>query len=68
MEKQSKIREILSANGIDYKIRIIDRNSPSPFNSNRGRIGTFGQNLQLSCEYIIYVNKNDYELAKHYID
>jgi len=33
----------------------------------RSRIGSFGQDMDLNYEYIIYVHKKDYEEAKHTI-
>jgi hypothetical protein len=67
MKKQSEIRNILSANKIEHITRVVNRNSPSPFSGGRGRTGTFGQNPELSNEYIFYVRKDDYEYAKHCI-
>ncbi len=68
MEKQSQIRDILRANNIEYSIKAINRKSPSPFSAaSRARTGTFGENLELSYEYIIYVQKQDYEKALHLI-
>ena len=43
--------------------------SPSPFSSGmRSRTGTFGQNMDLNYEYIIYVHKKDYEKATYVIN
>jgi len=65
MKEQSNIRESLSNNNIDYRIRTINRMSPSPFSGGtRGRTGSFGQNMDLNYEYIFYVHKKDYDLAK----
>jgi len=64
MEKQSKVRSILSDNNIKYYIKTINRNSPSAFSDTRLRTGTFGQSMKLSYEYIIYVHKKDYDKAK----
>ncbi len=66
MKRQSEIREILRVNNIDYHIKTINRKSPSVFSTGeRARTGTYGENLELSCEYIIYVKKQDYEQALH---
>ena len=64
MEQQAKVRNILSQNDIRYIVKTINRNSSSAFNDTRARTGTFGQNMKLSYEYIIYVHKNNYDKAK----
>lgn len=64
MQKQAEIRQILNDHNIDYKLKTINRNSPSAFNDTRARTGTLGQNLNIAYEYIFYVYKRDYELAK----
>ena len=53
MTEQSDIKNILSKNNIDYRIRIVNRMSPSPFSmGTRRRFGSFGQNMDLNYEYI----------------
>lgn len=64
---QSRVREILSANGIDYTIKVINLQSSSAFESKRGRFGSFGINQNYSYEYKIYVHKKDYEYACYLI-
>ncbi len=64
MKEQSNIREILTNNSIDYKLRTINRMSSSPISSGtRSRTGSFGQNSDLNYEYIFYVHKNDFDKA-----
>lgn len=63
MEQESAIRSCLAAEGIDYTIRTINRQSPSPFSDRRAMTGTFGQTMPLTYEYIFYVHKRDYEYA-----
>ncbi len=68
MKEQSEIRDALSKNNIDYKIRTINRMAPSPLSSGqRGRVGSFGQNMDLNYEYIFYVQKKEYDHAKFVI-
>lgn len=68
MSEQAKIRDKLSQSNIKYYVRTINRMSPSPFaRGMRSRIGSFGQNMNLNYEYIIYVHKKDYEQAKYVI-
>ncbi|ABX42863.1 conserved hypothetical protein [Lachnoclostridium phytofermentans ISDg] len=64
MQKQSELRQILNDNNIDYRLKTINRNSPSALNDSRARTGTLGQDLNIAYEYIFYVHKRDYDLAK----
>ena len=59
MGRQGNIRDILSANGIDYTVRVINPQSAR----SRARYGTFGIDSDHSYEYKIYVHKKDYEHA-----
>ena len=67
MQEQSRVRDILDTNEIEYSIKTINRNSPSALSDTRARTGTLGQNMDLVYQYIIYVHKQDYEKAKHLI-
>ena len=70
MKEQAKIRGILSRHNIKYYIRTINTMSSSIFGGvgNRARTGSFGQNMDLNYQYIIYVHKRDYDIAKHVIN
>ncbi|MGG7057821.1 hypothetical protein ACQPUY_07660 [Clostridium nigeriense] len=62
LQRFNEVRDILSANGINYKYRVVDNTSPSFFGSSRrARTGTFGENINYSKTYYIYVHKNDYD-------
>ena len=68
MTEQAKIREILSANNIEYTMKTVNRKSPSPMAAgSRATTGTLGENLQAELEYIFYVRKVQYENAKSLI-
>ena len=68
MAEQARIREILSANNIEYTVKTVNRKSPSPISAgSRAAAGTLGENLQAELEYIFYVSKEQYEEAKHLI-
>lgn len=68
VKRQSEVRDILHANGIDYTVKILNRKSPSPMAAgSRARTGSFGENPSLACEYKIFVHKDDYEKAMHCI-
>mgnify|MGYP001630742308 CR=1 FL=1 len=64
MKTQADIRNKLAAGNVDYRVKVINRNSPSPFSAGeRARSGAFKEKVDLEREYIIYVRKKDYELA-----
>ncbi len=64
IEKQSEVRDILSANHIEYHVKTINRSSPSPMATGaRARMGTYGQSMSSMYEYVIYVKKQDFEQA-----
>lgn len=64
MNEQTRIRKVLSEEGIDYTVKTVNRLSSSPFSAgNRVRTGTYGQNTEVMIEYIIYVKRADYERA-----
>ena len=68
MAEQARIREILSANNIEYTVKTVNRKSPSPISAgSRAAAGTLGENLQAELEYIFYVDKEQYEKVKHLI-
>ncbi len=58
IRRQEAIRNILSANGIDYSIKA---------RMQRTRNGSFGINLDYAYQYRIYVKKEDYEKASYLI-
>lgn len=58
--EKDKVVAALSNDNIKYTIKVINRNSPSVFSDTRNRTGSFGQNMQIAYEYIIYVEKKDY--------
>ncbi len=63
MSRQSNVRDILSANGIDYIIKVTNLQSASAVGNMRGRFGSFGINQDYSYEYKIYVHRKDYDYA-----
>lgn len=67
IKRQGDIRDILSANGIKYVVKVINRQSTAILGSNRARVGSFGINSNLSYEYKIYVHKKDYDNALRFI-
>lgn len=64
MEEQAKVRALLATNHIDYKIKVVNRNSPSAFSDTRARTGILGQNMAIAYEYIFFVHRNEFEMAQ----
>lgn len=63
LQKFNEVRQMLSANKIDYKHRLVNNNKTNLFSSRRARTGTFGENMDYSITYYVYVHKKDYEKA-----
>ncbi|MFL0268072.1 hypothetical protein [Candidatus Clostridium radicumherbarum] len=63
LQKFNEIRQILSANKIKYKYRLVNNSNDYLFSSRGARTGTFGENMNYSITYYVYVHKKDYENA-----
>lgn len=63
MKRQSNVSDILSANGIDYTVKVTNRQNAAIIGSSRARVGSFGMNQNFAYEYKIYVHKKDYDNA-----
>ena len=61
LDKFNEICDILSVNNINYKQKVVNRQTSALFDTNRSRTGTLGNKLNLSYEYYIYVHKDDYD-------
>ena len=68
MKKQSEIREILSANNIEYVVKTTNLQSATVVGSQRAYTGNFGINQDYSYEYKIYVRKKDFDKEVCLID
>lgn len=63
MKQQNAVREILSANGIKYTVKVTNRQNAAILGSSRARTGSFGNKSDFAYEYKIYVHKKDYDYA-----
>lgn len=63
MNEQSRVQSILSNAGIEYRVKVTNREGASPVYSSRGRLGSGGLNSRMSYEYKIYVKRDSYEAA-----
>lgn len=66
MDKQSQVRDILAASGIDYVTKV-NSGHPRGISGQGAHTGSFGINPDVQYEYRIFVNKKDYERAKYLI-
>ena len=65
MEEQTHVRTALAGLGIRYKLKTINRTSPSAISpSRRAYTGTYGENQALSYEYMFYVKRRDLDAAR----
>jgi hypothetical protein len=55
LQKFNEICQILLANKIQYKYRLVNNKR------RRSRTGTFGENMNYAVTYYIYVHKKNYE-------
>ena len=62
-KRQADVRDILAANGIDYTVKVTNRESPAAIGSSRARAGSFGIRPDSVYEYRLYVHKKDYDRA-----
>ena len=60
MSDFTKVRDVLSASGIKYRFK-----SRNMLGDMRGRVGTFGVNMDYATQYYLFVKKADSENAQH---
>lgn len=68
MEEQARVRDILAQNHIDYRVRVVNPTARATLGgSDRGRVGSFGVDMDRAYYYYIYVHKNDCARAQSLI-
>lgn len=60
MQRQAQAGQRLADSGIDYHVKVINRNSPSPLAAG----SRFGEKLEFAYTYIIYVKRTDFSRAR----
>ena len=60
MERQARVRDVLAANGIPYRVK-------TSSNISRSRGVMPGMRMDMLYQYRIYIKKDDYEKARHLI-
>ena len=63
MERQARVRDVLAANGIEYRVRARSNTG----GLSRSRTVLPGTNMETMYQYYIYVKRSDYEKAEHLI-
>ena len=67
--QKARWEALLAAAGIAYRIKTLNRRSPSPFGGGqRGRTGTLGESLALEYEYRFLVRQGDWERAREILE
>ena len=65
MEEQSRVRDSLSQNNIEYRVKVVNPSARSTFGaSGRSRTGSFAVNMDSAYQYYIYVRACDMERAR----
>lgn len=65
MEEQARVRSLFASNGIEYRLKVVNRRSASSFgNGQRSYTGSYGEDASMFYEYIFCVRKGDLERAK----
>ena len=68
MEEQTRVRDVLAQNGIDYRVKTVNPAARSTMAaSGRGHTGSLGVDADFAYQYYIYVHKNDYDRARSLI-
>lgn len=65
--RQSRVRDILAANRIDCRVKVVNRAAPAGGFGARARTRVPLQNYAAQCEYIIYVKRSDLDAAAYLI-
>jgi len=60
MNEQARVRELLSNNKIDYQVKTVNHMSSAIA---RSHMGSAGQKMEHTYQYIIYVRKEEYDKA-----
>jgi len=63
VQRFSKVCELLAANNISYKHKVVNNNNGSILGSGRVRTGNSSQSTDYSILYYVYVHKRDYDNA-----
>ena len=68
MEEQTRVRDVLAQNGIDYRVKTVVPTARTALAaSGRSRTGSFGIRTDCAYQYYIYVHKKDYATARSLI-
>ena len=65
IEELSKVRETLENEGIKHSYKTVNRSGRG---TRRGKFGSYGINMDYEKQYTVYVNRRDFEKAKHLVN
>lgn len=63
LKEFNRVKDILKLNDLEYHYRVVNRSASSIFDTNRGRLGSMGENSNYTLEYYVYVHKASYHNA-----
>ena len=67
-EEQIRVRDILSQNGVEYRIKAVNPSARSGFGGgSRAHTGSLGVDLNCAVQYTVYVYAKDLERARSLI-
>lgn len=62
-EERERVQKVLEQAGIAYRLQTVVRTNPTAVTTGRGRDGSFGKHQEMVQEFLLYVEKTDYERA-----
>ena len=65
IEELSKVRESLENESIKYSYKVVNRSGQG---TRRGKLGSYGINMDYEKQYTVYVHRKDFEKAKHIVN
>ena len=66
MEELSKVRETLENEGIKYSYKVVNHSGQwSGRGTKRGDFGSYGINMDYEKQYVVSVNRKDFEKAEY---
>ena len=69
IEELSKVRESLENESIKYSYKVVDRSGQwSGRGTRRGKLRSYGINMDYEKQYTVYVHRKDFEKAKHIVN
>ena len=62
-QERERVQEALEQAGIAYRLQTVIRTNPTAVTTGRERDGSFGKHQEMVQEFLLYVEKADYDHA-----